>query len=422
MPKEYFPRVVDALLGDYLEAFGAVRIRGPKWCGKTTTAEQRAKSVLKMQDPDRAGEYRRLADFLPSRLLKGEIPRLIDEWQTAPVLWDAVRTAVDARGEPGQFILTGSSVLDTDATMHTGTGRIATLSMYPMSLFESKESNGAVSLKDLFEAPERFEGARSPLTVQGLAHAICRGGWPASIHRTAAASLLISRSYVDSICESDASRVDGVTRRPLRVRALLRSYARNLSTLAANTTILADVKANDEEMTEPTLYSYLAALRRLYVIDDVPAWSPSIRSARTMRATSKKEFVDPSIATAALGLSPDALLGDPETLGFVFECLCIRDLRVLSTSFGGTVSYYHDRTGLECDAVLHRDDGAFALIEMKLGNREIEEGASHLLRLASLLQENGRREPAFMMVLTGGEYGFRTKDGVLVVPIGCLRD
>ncbi len=422
MPKEYLPRIVDALLGDYMEAFGAVQIRGPKWCGKTTTAEQRAKSVLKMQDPDRAAEYRRLADFLPSRLLEGETPRLIDEWQTAPVLWDAVRTAVDARDEPGQFILTGSSVADSDAVMHTGTGRISTLSMYPMSLFESKESNGTVSLKELFEAPERFEGARSQLTVQGLAHAICRGGWPASLRRNPAASLLIARSYVDTICESDASRVDDVSRRPQRVRALLRSYARNLSTLAANTTILADVKANDEEMTEPTLYSYLAALKRLYVIDDVPAWSPSIRSVHAMRATTKKEFVDPSIATAALGLSPDILLGDPATLGFVFECLCIRDLRVLSTAFGGSVSYYHDRSGLECDAVLHRSDGTYALIEMKLGSREIEEGASHLLRLADLLKENGLKAPSSLLVLTGGEFGYRTKDGISVVPIGCLRD
>jgi uncharacterized protein len=422
MSREYLTRVVDGMLGEYLNAFGAVQIRGPKWCGKTTTAEQRAKSILKMQDPDHAAEYRRLADFLPSKLLEGDTPRLIDEWQTAPVLWDAVRTAVDSRGETGQFILTGSTVVDDGATMHTGTGRIATISMYPMSLFESKESNGTVSLKDLFEDPTRYEGARSTLTVEGLTHAICRGGWPASIRRSASASLLIARSYVDSICESDASRVDGVSRRPQRVRALLQSYARNLSTLAANTTILADVKANDEEMTEPTLYSYLAALKRLYVIDDVPAWSPSIRSARTMRANVKKEFVDPSIATAALGLSPDALLGDPATLGFVFECLCIRDLRILSTSSGGSVSYYHDRFGLECDAVLHRRDGTFGLIEMKLGSREIEEGAMHLLQLTSLLQENAMKTPSFQMVLTGGEYGYRRPDGVLVVPVGCLRD
>jgi len=422
MPKAYYPRIVDGLLDEYLEAFGAVQIRGPKWCGKTTSAEQKAKSVLKMQDPDRGAEYRRLADFLPSRLLEGETPRLIDEWQTAPVLWDAVRTAVDERGEAGQFILTGSTVVDDGATMHTGTGRIATLSMYPMSLFESKESNGSVSLKALFAGAATFEEVRSPMTVSALARAVCRGGWPASLEKSPAAALPIARSYVDSICESDASRVDGVSRRPQRVRALLRSYARNLSTLATNTTILSDVKANDEEMTEPTLYSYLAALRRLYVIDDVPAWSPSIRSARTMRATSKKEFVDPSIATAALGLSPDALLSDPATFGFVFECLCIRDLRVLSTAVGGSVSYYHDRSGLECDAVLHRADGAFALIEMKLGGREIEEGAAHLLRLASLLQESGRKAPAFLMVLTGGEYGYRRPDGVLVVPVGCLKD
>lgn len=422
MKREYYPRIIDKLLDDYLEAFGATLIKGPKWCGKTTTAEQKAKSVLKMQDPDHSASYLKMADFMPSKLLEGETPRLIDEWQMAPVLWDAIRTAVDNRNEEGQFILTGSNVVDDDLIMHTGTGRIASLKMYPMSLFESKESNGTVSFKALIHAPDHFKGAHSELSVNELAYVICRGGWPASIKKKKATSLLIAKSYVDSICESDASRVDGVSRKPHRLRALLRSYARNISTLAANTTILADANANDVEMNETTMYSYLAALRQLFVIDDVPAWSPSIRSASAIRSSSKKGFSDPSIAAAAMGLSPEALLNDFNTFGFIFDCLCIRDLRVYSTAFGGTVSYYHDRYGLECDAVVHLDDGTYALVEMKLGSKEIEEGAKHLLELADLVKEHNMKTPSLLMILTGGEFAYQREDGVFIIPIGCLRD
>lgn len=422
MAHEYYPRILDNVLKDYLDAFGAVLIRGPKWCGKTTTALQRAKSVLKMQDPDHSSSYLQMANFMPSKLLEGETPRLIDEWQMAPVLWDAVRNEVDSRRKEGQFILTGSTVIDDDQVMHSGTGRIAPLNMYPMSLFESMESNGSVSLKSLFQINEKFEGARSVLNIEKLAFAICRGGWPASINKKESSSQLIARSYVDAICNSDASRVDDISKKPERVRALLNSYARNISTLATNKTILEDIKANDNEMTEPTMYTYLSALKRLYVIDDIPAWSPSIRSVSAIRSSNKKGFSDPSIAVAVLGLTSEDLLNDPNTFGFFFESLCLRDLKIYSTSLGGTISYYHDRYGLECDAVLHLNNGKYALIEMKLGSREIQDGANHLLEMDKLIKSKHMKAPSFLMVLTGGEYAYQREDGVFVIPIACLKD
>jgi len=422
MEQGYYPRILDNILNDYLDAFGAVLIQGPKWCGKTTTAILKAKSVLKMQDPDQSSSYLQMANFMPSKLLEGETPRLIDEWQMAPVLWDAVRNTVDSRGKEGQFILTGSTVVDDDQVMHSGTGRIAPLNMYPMSLFESKESNGTVSLKSLFQSKDKFEGAYSGLSVENLAFAICRGGWPASITKKKASSQLITRSYVDAICNSDASRVDGVSKKPERVRALLQSYARNISTLATNKTILADIKANDGEMTEPTMYTYLAALKRLYVIEDVSAWNLSIRSASAIRSSNKKGFSDPSIAAAALGLSSDDLLADLNTFGFFFESLCLRDLKVYSTALGGTISYYNDRYGLECDAVLHLNNGKYALFEMKLGSSEIQNGANHLLEMDHLIKGKHMKALSLLMVFTGGEYAYQREDGVFIIPIACLKD
>mgnify|MGYP001541002538 FL=1 len=430
MPENYLPRIVDNILAERLEAVGAVLIAGPKWCGKTTTAEQQAKSVLKLQDPDKTQGYLKTAEVKPSLLLKGENPRLIDEWQMAPVLWDAVRNAVDERGEEGLFILTGSTTVDSSTIMHSGTGRISRMVMYPMSLFESEESNGQISLHALFENPEMdIDGIMSNLTVEELVFAACRGGWPSSLtKKTEKAQLFVSQNYVDNICDSDASTVDGVKRSSERVRAVLRSYARNLSTLATEKTILDDVTANYSDITAPTLVSYVDALEKLYVIENVPAWCPAIRSASAMRSGKKREFVDPSIAVAALGLSPDGLLVDLNTFGFIFECLCIRDLKAYSSAWNGSVSYYHDRYGLEADCVLHLSDGRYALIDFKLGSREIEEGAAHLCQLKQLIREANEkkgpriREPDLLIVLTGGEMAYTRDDGVKVIPIGTLRN
>lgn len=427
---DYLPRIIDDLLVERLDAVGAVLIAGPKWCGKTTTAEQKAKSVIKLQDPDKTKGYLATADVQPSLLLQGEKPRLIDEWQMAPVLWDAVRNYVDVKNEEGLFILTGSTTVDDSSIMHSGTGRISRMVMYPMSLYESKESNGKVSLRELFrDNSYDINGVCSELTIPELVFAACRGGWPSGLgKKSEQAKLFVAQNYVDSVCTGDASTVDGVKRSPERVRAVLQSYARNISTLASDKTILADVSSNYSDITMPTLSSYISALERLYVIEDIPAWCPSIRSATTIRSGKKKEFTDPSIAVAALGLSPDILLEDLNTFGYIFECLCIRDLKVYSVALGGTVSYYHDRYGLEADCVLHLSDGRYALIEFKLGSREIEEGAKHLLELKRLIikaNEEGRarlREPDLLMVITGGEMAYTREDGVKIIPIGTLRD
>lgn len=428
---EYLPRIVDDELTLRLEAFGATLIVGPKWCGKTTTGEQKAKSILRMQDPDRRDGYLATAATKPSLLLKGANPRLIDEWQVAPVLWDAVRTDVDQRQEEGLFILTGSTSVDSSKIMHSGTGRISRMKMYPMSLFESKESNGEISLKSLFDHPNMdIDGIASELTVEKLIFAACRGGWPAALRRKSdVAKLMIARDYLNNICESDISTVDGVQRNPTWTNMILRSYARNVSTLAKKTNIYRDVAANADSMTLQTMDTYLNALEKLFVIEDVEAWCPAIRSATTIRSGKKRGFIDPSIPVAALGLTPEYFQSDLKTFGFIFECLCIRDLKVYSQALGGRVSYYHDRMDLEADAVLHLDDGRFALIEFKLGSREIEEGAKHLLQLQELIRKYNEkekqvplREPDLLMVITGGEMAYTREDGVKVVPIGALRD
>ena len=430
MREDYLPRIVDSILEERLEAVGAVLIAGPKWCGKTTTAEQHAKSILKLQDPDKTAGYLKTAEIKPSLLLQGENPRLIDEWQMAPVLWDAVRNAVDERGEEGLFILTGSTAVDDASIMHSGTGRISRMVMYPMSLFESKESNGKISLSALFENPLLIiDGITSDLSIENLVFAACRGGWPSSLSKKSEkAKLFVAQNYIENICDSDASTVDGVKRSSEKVRAILRSYARNISTLATDKTIVADVSSNYSDITMPTYNSYRDALERLYVIDDVPAWCPAIRSASAMRSGRKKELIDPSIAVAALGLSPEVLLQDLNTFGFIFECLCIRDLKAYSAALGGHVSYYHDRYGLEADCVLHLSDGRYALIEFKLGSRDIEEGAIHLCQLKKLIREansSGKarlKEPDVLMVITGGEMAYTRPDGVHVVPIGTLKN
>ena len=434
---EYLRRIADDELELRLNAFGGVQIKGPKWCGKTTTALQHAASVVQMQDPDRREGYLATARSMPSLLLKGPTPRLIDEWQVAPVIWDAVRHAVDERGLKGQFILTGSTVVDDAEIMHTGTGRISTLTMYPMSLFESGESTGSVSLRALFDGDtgDLDNGATADLSMERLIFAACRGGWPAALDASMddEARLLIARDYVDVICQEDLSRVDKVKRKPTLARLVLRSYARNLCTLAKRTVLLKDVAGEMEGTSLTTLDDYIGALERLFVVGDVDAWCPAIRSATVIRSGRKRCLVDPSIAVAAMGLSPRSLELDLRTFGFVYECMCIRDLRAYSQSMGGHLSYYHDRYGLEADAVLHLRDGRYALIECKLGSRDIDEGARHLLALRDLIALKNRREehrreeqcplrlPDLMIVLTGGEFAYRRPDGVMVIPLAALR-
>lgn len=433
---EYLKRIADGQLALRLEAFGAVQIKGPKWCGKTTTAEQQARSVIKLQNPDTRAGYLATARTKPSILLKGETPRLIDEWQDAPVLWDAVRNAVDERGLKGQFILTGSTVIDDNGEeaqrrMHTGTGRISSMTMYPMSLYESRESNGSISLQRLFDDPEfDIDGETSALSIEQIIFAACRGGWPASLNvKSDRAKLFIAKDYVNVICDEDISKVDNVRRNPVLVRLILRSYARNLCTLVQKTKMLADITVEMETTSMTTFEDYVGALERLYVIEDIDAWCPAIRSATAIKSSKKRSFVDPSIAVAAMGASPSSLELDLRTFGFVFECMCIRDLKVYSQALGGRVSYYRDRYGLEADIVLHLDDGRYALVECKLGSRDIEEGAKHLLEIKRLIRQKNEtekqmplREPDLLIVLTGGELAYTREDGVKVIPLGCLKD
>lgn len=429
MKNTYYPRIMDDVLPTYLKALGAVLLVGPKWCGKTTSAERIANSVVKMQDKRKAKQYMMLADVNPYQLLEGETPHLIDEWQVAPILWDCVRTEVDDRHAHGQFILTGSVVPNDDGIRHSGTGRIGKLQMYPMSLYESKDSNGHISLEALLQGNAVVDGITSELTIEKLALVICRGGWPETINKSETSSLILTKSYIDTLCDSDSSRLDDVRRDPNRMKSILRSYARNLSTLANKKTILEDIQANDINISERNLYHYSNVLKRLFVIEHIPAWCPSIRSKTAIRSSEKIGFVDPSLAAASLGLTPQHLLNDLETMGFYLESLCIRDLRIYAQRLGGTVSYYHDRYGLEADCVLHLQDGRYALIEIKLGSRQIEQGAEHLITLRELIKEKNEsskganiQEPSLLMVLTGGEFAYKRKDGVYVVPIGCLKD
>ncbi len=424
---EYRNRVVDSQLDFRLQAFGGVNITGPKGCGKTTTGKRHANSFIEFQDEDRREGYLAVANSQPSRLLEGAKPRLFDEWQDAPKIWGAIRKSIDDSGKKGQYILTGSSSA-TAETPHTGTLRISTLRMRPMSLHESGESNGEVSLAKLFDDPCSYDGCHSNLSVDELIFAICRGGWPASLSSaTPETQLEIAKDLFYQTNHADISNVDKKKRNPAWSEAILRSYARNISTAATTKTILADVRAN-HEISESTYYEYLGALEKLFIIEDVEAWSPSIRSKSAIRASRKRNFVDPSIAVAALGIGPKYFNTDFKTLGFLFESLCMRDLSVYAGA-RSSMAYYHDKYGLEADAVVSLEDGRYALIEVKLGSGEIDDGARHLVEIENLIRAKNEREeqaplrlPDVKIVLTGTEYGYRREDGVLVVPIGCLKE
>lgn len=425
MSNHYYKRICDKILKEKLEAKGAVLVKGAKWCGKTTTSEKAAKSVVFMEDPSKKKQYLELVDLNASQLLQGDTPRLIDEWQLAPKLWDAVRFEVDRRDDFGQFILTGSAVPpDISEISHTGTGRITTMLMRPMSLFESEDSDGSVSLRALFSGEIDISGA-SEHTIDDIAFLVCRGGWPKSIGKTKKIALAQAPDYYEAVVESDISRVDDVVRDPERTRHIMRAYARNISSEVSISSILNDVRAElSDSFSENTLRSYLSALKKIFVIEDATAWNPNLRSKTVIRSSNTRYFVDPSIATAALGVGPKDLINDLSTMGLIFENMCVRDLRVYAESLNGNVYHYRDKSGLECDAVIHLKNGRYGLIEIKLGgDRLIEEGATNLKKLRDKIDTDKMKEPAFLMVLCGvAPFAYKRRDGVLVVPIGCLRD
>ncbi len=423
--REYKARITDSILQRKLAGKGAVLIEGPKWCGKTTTAEQAAKSTLYMSDPENEKQNLALVDINPKLLLQGEAPRLIDEWQIAPRLWDAVRYEVDHRDAEGQFILTGSAVPpNNDEIKHTGTGRFAWLLMRPMSLFESGESNGLVSLADLFAGKKDIVGINS-LDINKLAFLVCRGGWPRTSFLADEIALDQAYDYYDAIVKTDISRVDGVRRDAERVKRLMRSYARNQGAQVSNEALKADMEVNDMGTLDTnTVISYVNALKKIFVIEEMPAWNPNLRSRTSVRSADTRYFIDPSIAVAALGVGPNDLLNDLSTFGLLFETMCVRDLRVFADAMNGCVYHYRDKTGLECDAVIHLRNGAYGLIEIKLGgDNAIEHGAQTLKKLRDKIDTDKMKVPAFLMVLTGtSKYAFQREDGVYVVPIGCLRN
>ena len=422
----YRRRIADKLLEEKLDAMGAVLIEGPKACGKTTTAEQQAKSILYMDDPEQMKQNLQLAETNIRRLLQGDTPRLIDEWQIAPQLWDAVRFEIDHRKDDGLFMLTGSAVPADDSKIHhTGAGRFAWLTMRPMSLWESGESSGDVSLGELFSHSEKVDGANA-LNMEEVAFAICRGGWPKSLNKkTPKAALRQAAEYFEAITRSDISRVDGVDRDEQRVKRLMRSYSRLQGAMAGIPTIVADMKTNEPEgMSDETVASYIKALKKIFVIEDMPAWNPNLRSKTAIRTSDTRYFVDPSIAIASLGLGPNDLLNDLETMGLFFETLCVRDLRIYADANDGNVFHYRDKNGLECDAVVHLRNGNYGLVEIKLGgDTRIEEGATNLNSLAKIIDTTKMKKPSFKMVLTAvGQYAYMRTDGVMVIPIGCLKD
>ena len=417
--EKYRNRIADDILDRKLQGKGAVLIEGPKWCGKTTTATKHASSVLRVDEPQFKEQNLLLAKLNPQKLLNGKTPRLLDEWQLAPTLWDSVRYEVDQRGKTGQFILTGSAVpLDKSLISHSGTGRFSWMTMRPMSLFESGESTGEVSLASIFDGNPDVDG-ENHLELGDIAFLLCRGGWPAALDLSDNASLWQAVDYYDGIVNSDINRADGIEKSPGRVKMLMRSYARNMGSQTSNLTIARDISADDE-----TVKRYIDALKRIFVVEETEAWNPNLRSKTIVRTSATKYFVDPSIAVQSLGAGPDDLMNDLKTFGLFFETMCIRDLRVYADSLGGSVYHYRDNTNLECDAVIHLCSGSYGLIEIKLGGDDlINSAASNLHKLKDRLDTTKMKEPSFLMVLTAvGRYAYRRSDGVVVVPLGCLRN
>lgn len=423
--KEYKKRIVDEILQKKLKGKGAVLIQGPKWCGKTTTAEQISNSILYMANPEEKEQNLTLSDINPSLLLKGDTPRLIDEWQIAPKLWDAVRFEVDHRQSEGQFILTGSSVpANMDEVTHTGTGRFSWLTMRPMSLYESGESNGSISLSDLFNDSKNITGTNN-LELEDIAYLCCRGGWPRSIYMEKEIALEQAFDYYDAVVNSDISRVDDINRNPNRAKNLMRSYARNIGTQASCETLKNDMINNDStSLDSDTVLSYINALKKIFVIEESPAWNPNLRSKTAIRSSDTRYFVDPSICAASLGIGPEDLIKNLNTFGLIFETMCIRDLRIYAESINGKVYHYRDSSDLECDAVIHLRNGSYGLIEIKLGgDMLIEKGIENLLKLKNKIDTDKTNNPSFMMILTAtGKYAYKREDDIYIVPIGCLKN
>ncbi len=422
--KRYRNRIADGILDRKLRAKGAVLIEGAKWCGKTTTASQIAKSILYMQDPARKRQYLELSEIDPARLLSGETPRLIDEWQLAPKLWDAIRFEVDRRDEFGQFILTGSAVPpETSEISHSGIGRITKMLMRPMSLYESGDSSGQVSLSGLFAGNGDIRG-ESSMNIDKLSFLICRGGWPKAIDEEEDVALQQAIDYFDAIVDADISRVDNVERNKERTKRILRSYARSVGTPAKISSIAADISANEAvSISDMTITSYINALKKIFVLEDSSAWNPNLRSKTAIRTSDTRYFTDPSVCTAALELGPNDLVNDLNTMGFLFENMCIRDLRIYAEALDGNVYHYRDKSGLECDAVVHLRNGVYGLVEIKLGgDRLISEGVETLKKLSSNIDTTKMKAPAFKMVLVGvGEMAYRRSDGIYIVPLSCLK-
>lgn len=424
----YKRRVSDSILDNKLKTFGGVLIVGPKGCGKTTSAKQYSKSVVEFQNEETRDQLIQTANTYPSLLLIGDKPRLFDEWQDAPKIWGAIRKSIDDEQKVGLYILTGSTSANVE-TPHTGTLRISTMKMYPLSLYETEESNGTVSLLELFNNPDSFDGCISKLDIPGLIRAICRGGWPSCfIIPDEKNKYDVAYDLVYQTCHKDISNIDKVKRNPKWAEAILKSYSRNICTLTDYKTIYNDVRISND-ISEKTISEYIQKLEQLYIIEDIDAWCPAIRSKTVIRSNPKRNLIDPSIAVASLGLSPEYFNTDLKTLGFLFKSLCIRDLKIYSSKMDGVLSYYHDRYGLEADGVLHLRDGRYALLEFKLGSFEIEEGAHHLLEIERLIRVFNEKEkqtplrlPDLKIVITGTQYGYRREDGVFVIPIGCLKD
>ena len=421
----YLKRIIDKTIAEKLHLMGCVVVKGPKWCGKTTTSKQFAKSIIELQDPVEGNKYKEIAENNIKLLLEGENPRLIDEWQIIPNIWNAVRYDVDVKDGKGLYILTGSVTPNDEETndLHSGTGRMSFVTMYPMSLFESGDSNGTISLKDILEGNVDVNGQKSDITYERLAYLTCRGGWPSAVKMSdEKLALQVATEYLDALCETDIENEDKRNKNPALTRAIIRAYSRLVCTIEANNTLYNDVKSIYGDVSDPTIMTYLKKMNRLYVTDEISAWNPNIISKTNVRTAPKKTLIDSSIACAALQCSPKELALDPISFGLLFENLADRDLKVYASRQGGFLRHYRDRYGLECDQVIHFNNGEYALIQTKLGTKKIKEATDKLIELRTKIKNNGKREPKFLMVVTGSDIAYTTKEGVLIVPIGCLKD
>jgi predicted AAA+ superfamily ATPase len=422
---DYIKRIVDKIIAEKMQVTGCVVVKGPKWCGKTTTSEQFAKSVLELQDPVEGAKYKEIAENNIKLLLEGENPRLIDEWQLIPNIWNAIRYDVDKKDAAGLYIITGSVTPNDNDTkdLHSGIGRMSFVTMYPMSLYESGDSNGSISLKDLADGIVEADGQKSDITYERLAYLTCRGGWPSSVKmKDEGLALRVAREYLDVLCETDIENDKKKSKNPALTRAIIRAYSRLVCTIESNKTLYNDIRNAYGDVSDPTISTYLKKLNRLYVTEEIQAWNPNIISRTNMRTAPKKTLVDSSIACAALQCSPRELALDPISFGLLFENLVDRDLRIYADSMGGFLRHYRDRYGLECDQVIHFSNGEYALIQTKLGTKKIKEAAEKLIELRDKIRANNKKEPKFLMVVTGSDTAYTTKDGILVVPAGCLKD